>query len=179
MLHGVSHIGPISMTITTSRPLGAYITERELPRTADGRVFELLLPYQVESLEKATVFRWRWMYTDTQRAVDARCGIPTRPIDWGIRQMTIRTAKPFADYVHERELPCTGAAFERHVLSEPATVSRFTVRTDALVHCASHVSARRFAPSKSAASPSEQYCCLSSCPRKGAIQVSGPRGKPK
>ena len=63
------------MTIATLQPLGAYITERALPRTALGRVFELLLPYQVEGSKQATVFRWRWTYTDTQRAVDAGCGI--------------------------------------------------------------------------------------------------------
>lgn len=63
------------MTIDTERPLGAYIIEHELPRTADARVFELLLPYQLEESEKATVFRWRWTYTDTQRATDAKCGI--------------------------------------------------------------------------------------------------------
>jgi hypothetical protein len=63
------------MTIATKRPLGAYITERELPRTPEGRLFELLLPYQLEASEKATVFRWRWMYTDTQRSIDAGCGI--------------------------------------------------------------------------------------------------------
>ena len=61
------------MTIATSWPLGAYITERELPRTTDGRMFELLLPYQVEESKQATVFRWRWIYTDAQRAADASC----------------------------------------------------------------------------------------------------------
>jgi hypothetical protein len=63
------------MTIATKKPLGAYITERELPRTTAGRVFELLLPYQVEASEKATVFRWRWTYTDTQSAIDSESGI--------------------------------------------------------------------------------------------------------
>jgi len=63
------------MTITTSQPLGAYITERELPRAAEGRVFELLLPYRIEGSEQATVFRWRWRYTDAQRALDAQIGI--------------------------------------------------------------------------------------------------------
>jgi hypothetical protein len=65
------------MIVATSRPVAAYITECELPRTTNGRVFELLLPYQVEGSEKATVFRWRWMYTNTQRAIDAGCGITT------------------------------------------------------------------------------------------------------
>jgi hypothetical protein len=41
------------MTMTTSQPLGAYITERE----------------------KATVFRRRRIYADAQRAADARCAI--------------------------------------------------------------------------------------------------------
>jgi hypothetical protein len=63
------------MTITTLQPLGAYITERELPRTADARVFELLLPYQVEASNQFTVFRWRWTYTDAQKAIDAKNGI--------------------------------------------------------------------------------------------------------
>jgi len=63
------------MTIATQQPLGSYITERELPRTTDGRVFELLLPYQLEESEKATVFRWRWTYTDAQRAIDASNGL--------------------------------------------------------------------------------------------------------
>jgi len=63
------------MTIATSQPLGAYITERELARTADSRVFELLLPYQVEGSKQATTFRWRWTYTDAQSASDVRIGI--------------------------------------------------------------------------------------------------------
>ena len=62
------------MTISTSRPLGTYITERELPRTRDARVFELLLPYQVEESEQATVFRWRWTYTAEQEAIDRKSG---------------------------------------------------------------------------------------------------------
>jgi hypothetical protein len=62
------------MIISTSKPLGTYITERELPRTRDARVFELLLPYQVEESEKATVFRWRWTYTAAQEAVDRKTG---------------------------------------------------------------------------------------------------------
>ena len=44
----MSYVGASLMTIATSRPVGAYITEREMPITADGRVFELLLPYEVE-----------------------------------------------------------------------------------------------------------------------------------
>jgi len=63
------------MTIATQQPLGSYITERELPRTTDGRMFELLLPYQLEGSEKATVFRWRWTYTNAQRAIDASNGL--------------------------------------------------------------------------------------------------------
>ena len=55
--------------------LGAYITERELPRTRDARVYELLLPHQVEGSKQTTVFRWRWTYTDTQKAMDGRSGI--------------------------------------------------------------------------------------------------------
>jgi len=41
----------------------------------DGRVFELLLPYQIEETKQATAFRWRWTYTDMQRAVEAKSGI--------------------------------------------------------------------------------------------------------
>jgi hypothetical protein len=64
------------MAITdTSQPLGAYISERERPRTGDARVFELLLPYQVEGSQRAGVFRWRWAHTDAQRAADAKSGI--------------------------------------------------------------------------------------------------------
>jgi hypothetical protein len=63
------------MTIATQQPLGSYITERELPRTTGGRVFEFLLPYQLEGSEKATLFRWRWTYTDAQRALDASNGL--------------------------------------------------------------------------------------------------------
>jgi hypothetical protein len=63
------------MTIHTSKPLAAYITERELPRTGDARVFELLLPYQVEESKQATVFRWGWTYTGTQEAIDRTSGI--------------------------------------------------------------------------------------------------------
>ena len=36
------------MTLASLQPLAAYIAQRELPRTADGRVFELPLPCQVE-----------------------------------------------------------------------------------------------------------------------------------
>lgn len=62
------------MTMSTSRPLGTYITEHELPRTRAARVFELLLPYQVEESEEATVFRWRWTYTAEQEAIDRMSG---------------------------------------------------------------------------------------------------------
>src|SRR5262245_42392177 len=63
------------MNIATSQPLGAYITERELSRTADRRVFELLLPWQLEGSKQATMFRWRWTYPDAQSASDVRIGI--------------------------------------------------------------------------------------------------------
>jgi len=62
------------MNISTSKPLGSYITERELPRTNAARVFELVLPYQVEQSEQATVFRWRWTYTAEQEAIDLKSG---------------------------------------------------------------------------------------------------------
>jgi hypothetical protein len=62
------------MTIRTSKPLGSYISERELPRTRAARVFELLLPYQIERSEEATVFRWRWTYTAEQQALDLKSG---------------------------------------------------------------------------------------------------------
>jgi hypothetical protein len=62
------------MNISTSKPLGSYITERELPRTGAVRVFELQLPYQVEKSEEATVFRWRWTYTAEQEAIDLKSG---------------------------------------------------------------------------------------------------------
>src|ERR1700746_657971 len=75
LLHAGVPYQPAPMAIATSCPLGAYITERELPRTTDGRLFEFLLPYQVEASKEATVFRWRWMYSDAQRAIDAKCGI--------------------------------------------------------------------------------------------------------
>jgi hypothetical protein len=61
------------MTISTSRPLGTYITERELPPTRDARMFELLLLYQVEESEQAA-FRWRWTYTAEQEAIDRKSG---------------------------------------------------------------------------------------------------------
>ena len=63
------------MTISTAKPLGTYITERELPRTRDAREFELLLPYQVEESEEATVFRRRWTYTTQQEATDRKSGV--------------------------------------------------------------------------------------------------------
>jgi hypothetical protein len=63
------------MIIHTSKPLAAYITERELPRTGDARVFELLLPYELEESKQATVFRWRWTYTKAQEAIDRSSGI--------------------------------------------------------------------------------------------------------
>jgi len=62
------------MNISTSKPLGSYITERELPRTNAARVFELVLPYQVEKSEQSTVFRWRWTYTAEQEAIDLKSG---------------------------------------------------------------------------------------------------------
>jgi len=65
---------PALMNISTSKPLGSYITERELPRTSAARVFELLLPYQVEKSDQATVFRWRWTYTAEQEAIDLKSG---------------------------------------------------------------------------------------------------------
>jgi len=48
---------------------------RCIAAASDGRVFELLLPYQLEGSEKATVFRWRWTYTDAQRTIDASNGL--------------------------------------------------------------------------------------------------------
>jgi len=50
----------------------AYITESELRRTRTGLRFErLVLTYQFEGPRRAqAVSRW-WMYTDTQRAIDA------------------------------------------------------------------------------------------------------------
>jgi hypothetical protein len=62
------------MIISTSKPLGTYITERELPRTSDARVFELLLPCQVEESDQSTVFRRRWTYPATQEATDRKGG---------------------------------------------------------------------------------------------------------
>jgi hypothetical protein len=63
------------MTIDIELFLGAYVTENELPRTAYGRVYELLLRYQVEGSKQAEVFRWRWTYTDVQKAMDGKSGI--------------------------------------------------------------------------------------------------------
>jgi len=63
------------MTVTASKPLVAYITERELPRIAEARVFELLLPYQLQESKQATVFRWRWTYTRAQEALERGSGI--------------------------------------------------------------------------------------------------------
>ena len=61
---------PTPMTRASLLPLGAYITQLELPRTADGCVFVLLLPYQFEGSKQTTVFRWRWTYTNAQRVVE-------------------------------------------------------------------------------------------------------------
>ena len=63
------------MILSTSKPLGTYITERELPRTGDARVFELLLPYQLEESEQSTVFRRRWTYSARQEAIDRKSGV--------------------------------------------------------------------------------------------------------
>jgi hypothetical protein len=63
------------MTISTSNPIASYITERELPRTRDARMFELLLPYKVETSQEATMFRRRWTYTAQQEAIDLKSGI--------------------------------------------------------------------------------------------------------
>jgi len=58
---------PNLMTLASLQSLGAYITPRELPRSADRRVFELLLPRQAESSKQTQVFRWRWTYPKAQK----------------------------------------------------------------------------------------------------------------
>ena len=63
------------MTKPTELFLGTYITERERPTTSDGRMFELLLPFEIEGSKQAGVFRWRWTCTDVQKATDGKSGI--------------------------------------------------------------------------------------------------------
>jgi hypothetical protein len=62
------------MTINTAQPLATYVMERELPCTGHARVFELLLPYQVEESNQARAFRSQWTYTGAQEAIDRSTG---------------------------------------------------------------------------------------------------------
>jgi hypothetical protein len=62
------------MSITLAKAFAAYVVERELPRTADARIFELIFLFRVEGTLHTGARRYEWRYFGTQEAIDQRAG---------------------------------------------------------------------------------------------------------